>query len=108
MRNCVPRAIQRPARRPNARVFTLFGCDRHFAMNESLNQPPPADRPPLQTPPSSTSASASAAAAATEPPVADRAHEGSAITTAPSAGAQFLTVFPPIMVPMFLAVADQT
>jgi len=72
-------------------------------MNESLNQPPPADRTPLQTPPSSTSA-----AAATEPPVADRAHEGSAITTAPSAGAQFLTVFPPIMVPMFLAVADQT
>src|SRR6516164_9764554 len=25
-----------------------------------------------------------------------------------SAGAQFLTVFPPIMLPMFLAVADQT
>src|SRR5262249_15490766 len=105
MRNCVPRAIQRPARRPNARVFTLFGCDRHFAMNESLNQPPPGDRTPLQPPPSPPSASA---AAATEPPVADRAHEGSAITTAPSAGAQFLTVFPPIMVPMFLAVADQT
>src|SRR5215813_13278732 len=103
MRNCVPRANRRPARRPNARVFTLFGCDRHFAMNESLNQPPPADRTPLQTPPSSTTA-----AAATEPTVADRAHEGSAITTAPSAGAQFLTVFPPIMVPMFLAVADQT
>src|SRR4029077_2071544 len=30
------------------------------------------------------------------------------VVPAQSAGAQFLTVFPPIMLPMFLAVADQT
>ena len=34
--------------------------------------------------------------------------EASATPPPPSAGSQFLTVFPPIMLPMFLAVADQT
>jgi len=68
-------------------------------MNESLDQPQPADRTALERPPSSTAAAAT--------PAADHAHEGPAIAK-PRAGAQFLTVFPPIMVPMFLAVADQT
>src|SRR5271169_5604325 len=68
-------------------------------MNESLNQPEPADR--------------SAAAAAPIPGDTashDTNHESSDETAAAvlSPGAQFLLVFPPIMLPMFLAVADQT
>ena len=71
-------------------------------MNESLDQsraadrvaPKPADSSPPET-------------AGTGPD----AHAPNAIVPvvpAQSAGAQFLTVFPPIMLPMFLAVADQT
>ncbi len=59
-------------------------------MNESPNQPAAADRPAVEP--------AGAIAAAASPPV----------VTVPSPGSQFLTVFPPIMLPMFLAVADQT
>src|SRR5690349_4870599 len=71
-------------------------------MNESLDQPPAADR----------------AAKPAEPPAAAAAVVGAPSPTAgtatvtPSSAAlarsQFLTVFPPIMLPMFLAVADQT
>lgn len=38
----------------------------------------------------------------------DRATGETAAAASPSAGPQFLRVFPPIMLPMFLAVADQT
>jgi EmrB/QacA subfamily drug resistance transporter len=61
-------------------------------MNDSLNQPAGADR--------SDAAPSSAPVAA--------APAGTAAAPLVSAGAQFLRVFPPIMLPMFLAVADQT
>ena len=70
-------------------------------MNESPNRPQPVDR--------------SAEAAAPEPSQGSGRGEkpelGSSLepASAPrSAGAQFLMVFPPIMLPMFMAVADQT
>src|SRR5277367_1686294 len=59
-------------------------------MNDSSNQPAGADR--------SGAAPSSAAAAPA----------GGATAPVVSAGTQFLRVFPPIMLPMFLAVADQT
>jgi EmrB/QacA subfamily drug resistance transporter len=75
-------------------------------MNESLDPsqaaarvaPKPADSP-TPAAPGAGSEGASSHDAATTLPLAP---------AAPSAGAQFLTVFPPIMLPMFLAVADQT
>jgi EmrB/QacA subfamily drug resistance transporter len=65
-------------------------------MNDALDQPAAADRAPAGT----------AAAPAAAP-----AAQGDAAALeirAPSRASQFLTVFPPIMLPMFLAVADQT
>src|SRR5580704_15525031 len=61
-------------------------------MNDSSNPPAGADR--SDAAPSSASVTAAPAGAAAAPVV--------------SAGSQFLRVFPPIMLPMFLAVADQT
>ena len=61
-------------------------------MNESLNQPETADR-----------AAVEAAAAP-----GGRPEETAPQLEPPSSASQFLTVFPPIMLPMFLAVADQT
>ena len=63
-------------------------------MNESPNQPAAVDRP------------AAEAAPAASPEA--RPDEGTPAVKDPSAGSQFLTVFPPIMLPMFMAVADQT
>src|SRR5271156_826643 len=63
-------------------------------MNESLDQPAAADRSPVEP------AAAPNAVPATLPAAAGPGE--------PSSAAQFLTVFPPIMLPMFLAVADQT
>jgi EmrB/QacA subfamily drug resistance transporter len=63
-------------------------------MNESPNQPAAVDRP--------------AAEAAPVPAPEARPDEGTPVVKEPSAGSQFLTVFPPIMLPMFMAVADQT
>src|SRR5271170_392440 len=65
-------------------------------MNDALDQPGAADRSAAEP------AAAPAAAAAAQPDAA--APE----IRVPSRTAQFLTVFPPIMLPMFLAVADQT
>ena len=68
---------------------------KNAAMNDSENQPAGQDR--------------SAAEAATAPAAeaAQRA-DGSAKGNEPSAAPRFFAVFPPIMLPMFLAVADQT
>jgi len=74
-------------------------------MNESLDQSRAADRvaPKTAAPPlpaaSGTDHDAQIREAAATTPAAPPAE---------SAGSQFLTVFPPIMLPMFLAVADQT
>ncbi len=59
-------------------------------MNESRNEPPAVERSPAEP------AAADAKVPATQP------------AKAPSTGALFLRVFPSIMLPMFLAVADQT
>ncbi len=69
-------------------------------MNESLNQPEPTDR----------SAAEAAATPVTQPggDAAKAAAEGAPHQAPLSSGAQFLLVFPPIMLPMFMAVADQT
>jgi hypothetical protein len=86
----------------------LFFGDRRYAMNESLDQPQAADRlPPKRSDPSAP------ATTAAEVTSSDAAHSHDAGATAgkaatSGAGSQFLTVFPPIMLPMFLAVADQT
>jgi EmrB/QacA subfamily drug resistance transporter len=64
-------------------------------MNESSNQTAAPDPKPMGRPAADTAVTP--AAQATE-----------AVPEAPSAGSQFLRVFPPIMLPMFLAVADQT
>jgi EmrB/QacA subfamily drug resistance transporter len=72
-------------------------------MNESLDRPQSADR-------------AAPKGLSSPPPVpagggvadSDTHSHGIPAKLAPSAGSQFLTVFPPIMLPMFLAVADQT
>jgi len=71
-------------------------------MNESLDQPAAADRvAPKHTDPP--------APAAVSPGTGPRADDVGATTpVVRSAGSQFLMVFPPIMLPMFLAVADQT
>ena len=61
-------------------------------MNETFDQSAPADRPIVDAP---------AAPAA-------RADAAKAPAKELSTGSRFLTVFPPIMLPMFLAVADQT
>ena len=61
-------------------------------MNEAPNQPPVGDRP------------VSDPAAESEPNSDAAAPEIKKL----SPGSQFLTIFPPIMLPMFLAVADQT
>ena len=75
-------------------------------MNESLDPSQAADR---VAPKPADSPLAGHAATANEGP----SHDATAATSplvpaAQSAGSQFLTVFPPIMLPMFLAVADQT
>jgi EmrB/QacA subfamily drug resistance transporter len=83
--------------------FRLFFRDRRDAMNESLD-------PSSQA----TARIASKLAVPLEPSAPAAApdahgHDATVITpAAPSAGSQFLRVFPPIMLPMFLAVADQT
>ena len=63
-------------------------------MNESLDQPAATDPSPAQ--PAATPVSDAQPGAVRVP------------DPEPSTAAQFLTVFPPIMLPMFLAVADQT
>jgi EmrB/QacA subfamily drug resistance transporter len=65
-------------------------------MNESPNPSPAADR----------AAGEPKAELAAEP--AARPDEAAPEVNVPSVGSQFFTVFPPIMLPMFLAVADQT
>ncbi len=67
-------------------------------MTESLDQPAAADRSTVEPPAAPVSSAAPAASA--DAPGTD--------VKGPSTGAQFLTVFPPIMLPMFMAVADQT
>ena len=71
-------------------------------MNESLDQPAAADRvAPKHTDPP--------APAAVSPGTEPRADDvGATMPVVRSAGSQFLMVFPPIMLPMFIAVADQT
>jgi len=64
-------------------------------MNESPNRPEDADRAALEIAPPPAPAAPSGDSLAQAPP-------------RPATGSQFLTVFPPIMLPMFLAVADQT
>jgi hypothetical protein len=88
--------------------LALFLGDRRYAMNESLDQPQAADR--LAPKRSDPSAPATATPDVTSSGGANTHEAGAtAATPAPaSAGSQFLTVFPPIMLPMFLAVADQT
>jgi EmrB/QacA subfamily drug resistance transporter len=93
------------ARSLNFGSFFCF-CERRDAMNESLDPSQAAPRvaskladAPAPAAPGAGSEGPSSQAAATTLPLAP---------AAPRAGAQFLTVFPPIMLPMFLAVADQT
>jgi EmrB/QacA subfamily drug resistance transporter len=74
-------------------------------MSESLDQsqaadritPKPADSPLSEAPPTGPDAH-----------TRDAAVTGPVVPPVPGTGAQLLTVFPPIMLPMFLAVADQT
>jgi len=68
-----------------------------------MNQPQAADRPatPQAGPPPSTTAAIPAEATA-------QAGDHTVKVKEETAASQFLTVFPPIMLPMFLAVADQT
>src|SRR6476620_2022940 len=77
-------------------------------MNASLDQPQAADRLAPKRP--DPSAPAPAAPDVTSGGAAHTHGAGATAATpaASSAGSQFLTVFPPIMLPMFLAVADQT
>jgi EmrB/QacA subfamily drug resistance transporter len=72
-------------------------------MNESLNQPQAGDRAATEQTGSPPPAQAAKPADAT-PPAGDHA----VTVREQTAASQFLTVFPPIMLPMFLAVADQT
>ena len=89
---------------PEGLNIRLFFRDRRDAMNESSDQSQAADRvapKPADSPLPSDAGTG------------HDAHARDAAAIAPlvpvqSAGAQFLTVFPPIMLPMFLAVADQT
>jgi EmrB/QacA subfamily drug resistance transporter len=67
-------------------------------MTESLDQPAAADRPTVEPPAAPVSSDASARQTDKPRPEVKQL----------STGAQFLTVFPPIMLPMFMAVADQT
>jgi EmrB/QacA subfamily drug resistance transporter len=73
-------------------------------MNESPNPPEPADR--------STGESAAKSTATPVVQPTGAATPGTSAETPPvaalSSGAQFLLIFPPIMLPMFMAVADQT
>jgi len=64
-------------------------------MDESSNQPAAPNPKPMDRPADDTAVTPAAPAPETVP-------------KAPSTGSQFLRVFPPIMLPMFLAVADQT
>ena len=78
-------------------------------MNESLDQPQAADHVTPKRP--DPSAPAAAAPDVTSAGATHTHEAGATVATTPatsSAGSQFLTVFPPIMLPMFLAVADQT
>jgi EmrB/QacA subfamily drug resistance transporter len=72
-------------------------------MNESLDQSQAADR----VAPKPDSPAPEAAGTGLDAHASDAAVMAPAVPVS-SAGAQFLTVFPPIMLPMFLAVADQT
>jgi EmrB/QacA subfamily drug resistance transporter len=74
-------------------------------MNESLDQSQAADR---VAPKPADSPLPGAAGTGHDAHSRDAAAIAPAAPPAQSAGAQFLTVFPPIMLPMFLAVADQT
>src|SRR5262249_11268192 len=74
-------------------------------MNESLDPSQAADR---VAPKSADPPPGAAPGTAHDGPGHDAAAAASPAAPAPSAGSQFLTVFPPIMLPMFLAVADQT
>jgi EmrB/QacA subfamily drug resistance transporter len=72
-------------------------------MNESLNQPQATDHP------ATAQSGSPPPAASTKPADARPLAGGHAVTVKEqTAASQFLTVFPPIMLPMFLAVADQT
>jgi EmrB/QacA subfamily drug resistance transporter len=71
-------------------------------MNESLNRPETAD-PAAQGPAATPEAAGQGTGKAIAP---ESGHEETSQALSP--GAQFLLVFPPIMLPMFLAVADQT
>jgi len=71
------------------------------AMNESPNRPQPVDRSAEAAP----SAPSQGSAEGEKPELGSNPEPASAPR---SAGAQFLMVFPPIMLPMFMAVADQT
>jgi EmrB/QacA subfamily drug resistance transporter len=75
-------------------------------MNESLDQSQAADR--VAPKPAADSPQPGAAGTGHDAHAKDVAAIAPAVPPAQSAGAQFLTVFPPIMLPMFLAVADQT
>jgi EmrB/QacA subfamily drug resistance transporter len=82
-------------------------------MNESLKQPPAADRSapkPADSPAPQAEATATPTARgdASATLAVARSGEDTRARDAQDARAQFLTVFPPIMLPMFLAVADQT
>src|SRR5690242_3101749 len=74
-------------------------------MNESLDPSQSADR---VAPKAADSPLAGAAGTAHDAAGHDTAAAAPLAPVAPAASAQFLTVFPPIMLPMFLAVADQT
>jgi EmrB/QacA subfamily drug resistance transporter len=83
----------------------LFFRDRRDAMNESLDQSQAADR---VAPKPADSPLPEAAGTGRDAHSRDAAVTAPAVPPVQSAGSQFLTVFPPIMLPMFLAVADQT
>jgi EmrB/QacA subfamily drug resistance transporter len=68
-------------------------------MNKSLDQSAAADQ---------SAAEAEASPIAAPAPGATAPRDDAPVVKELSTGAQFLTVFPPIMLPMFLAVADQT
>jgi EmrB/QacA subfamily drug resistance transporter len=80
--------------------FGPFFCDWRNAMNESLDQSQAADRVAPKPADSPLPEATHDAHTPDTPAIAPAVPQG--------AGAQFLTVFPPIMLPMFLAVADQT
>ncbi len=92
-----PESCQWPTAMPGQPLYAHLppAVRRKQTMNESLDQPAATDPSPAQP----------AATPCVRRPTDRRPRAGPTSRRQPS---QFLTVFPPIMLPMFLAVADQT